>query len=86
LLNAELLRTLSRASSEDSILLGTWVHKAKRRAAGPKSREELSKNREPGMLLVYGISSVSINIVALLLRTGQWEKPLLYGRLYQEGS
>ena len=43
------------------------------------SREERSKNREPGTLLGSGLSCVSINAAALLLQLGQREKPL-YGR------
>jgi hypothetical protein len=61
------------------------IRAREKRAGGPISREERSKNREPGTLLGSGLSSVSINAAALLLRIGQREKPL-YGRLPQEGS
>ena len=48
------------------------MNKGKRKkAGGPKSREELSKNSEPGTLLGSGLSSVSINVAALLLQTGR---------------
>jgi hypothetical protein len=59
----------------------TPVNKGKRKkAGGPISRDERSKNREPGTLLGSGLSCVSISAAALLLRIGQREKPL-YGRL-----
>jgi hypothetical protein len=58
----------------------SYIRAREKRAGGPKSREERSKNREPGTLLGSGLYCVSINAAALLLRIGQREKPL-YGRL-----